>query len=105
MAAADGVCKRLFEYKYSILLYRSGGFGARDYRNLGQLRNNRGGGGNRSGSCHQHGWDRSNGGAGGNMWNVDHHSVSAGGYDRLQQQTATGNNNRQADYSWWDSTS
>lgn len=89
--------------------FRPGGFGARDYRNPAQLRNNRGGGGgNRPGGSasgynnHQQQWDASNGGGGGNMWAGDHQST---GYDRYPQQTGAGNGNRQQDHSWWDSTS
>ncbi|UJR23740.1 hypothetical protein I4U23_026717 [Adineta vaga] len=93
---------------------RPGGFGARDYRNPAQLRNNRGGGGNnngnRAGSAagaymnHQQQWDGSNNGAGGNMWSGDHQGGGGGGYDRYQQQTGGGNSNRQQDQSWWDNT-
>lgn len=95
------------------LFFRPGGFGARDYRNPGQLRNNRGGGGGRPASStsgynnHQpQQWDVPNGSAGGNMWSGgDHQSGGAAGYDRYQQPTTGGNGNRQADQSWWDSTS
>jgi len=103
------------KYKYPLKIFsRPGGFGARDYRNPAQLRNNRGGGGgSRAGSStsgynnhQQQQWDASNGGAGGNMWSGgDHQSGGAGGYDRFPQQATGGSGNRQADQSWWDSTS
>ena len=90
------------------LLFRPGGFGARDYRNPAQLRGGRGGGGRPGGSAggfnhHPQPWDGSNGGAGGSAWAGDH--PSAGGYDRFQQPMTNSNGNRPADQSWWDSTS
>ncbi|CAF4719232.1 unnamed protein product, partial [Rotaria magnacalcarata] len=41
----------------------------------------------------------------GNMWSGDHQSGGAAGYDRFHQQTTGSNVNRQADQSWWDTTS
>ena len=103
------ICRRLLFFS-AIVFSRPGGFGARDYRNPAQIRGNRGGGGgggrggNASGGYnnYQQQWDASNGGSGGNMRGGDR---QAGGYDRYQQQAAGGNNNRQVDQSWWDSTS
>ena len=90
---------------------RPGGFGARDYRNPAQLRNNRGGGGgNRAGGSaggfnnHQQQWDGSNGG---NVWGGDHQSGGGGSnYERFPQQQPAGggNGSRQQDPSWWDNT-
>ncbi|CAF2899435.1 unnamed protein product [Rotaria sp. Silwood2] len=111
----EGIARETKKDNYSKRNYgggrRAGGFGARDYRNPAQLRNNRGGSNNRSGSStsgysnHQQQWDGSNSGAGGNMWTGDHQSGGAAGYDRFQQQTTGGNGNRQADHSWWDTYS
>ena len=88
---------------------RPGGFGARDYRNQGQLRNNRGG--NRAGASsggfnhHQQAWDGGNGNLNTNIWAGDHQPI-VGGYDRFQHQPmANSNGNRQTDQSWWDNTS
>ncbi|CAF3354772.1 unnamed protein product [Rotaria sp. Silwood1] len=112
----EGIARETKKDNYSRRNYgggrRAGGFGARDYRNPAQLRNNRGGSShNRAGSStsgysnHQQQWDGSNSGAGGNMWAGDHQSGGAAGYDRFQQQATGGSGNRQADHSWWDSTS
>ncbi|CAF3560722.1 unnamed protein product [Adineta steineri] len=122
----EGLARETKKDNYSKRNYgggrRPGGFGARDYRNPAQLRGSRGGGGgggggsgsggnNRPGSStsgysnHQQQWEGANGNAGGNMWSGDHQSGSAGGYDRFQPPTASGNGNRQTDQSWWDSTS
>ncbi|CAF0744287.1 unnamed protein product [Rotaria sordida] len=110
----EGLAKEAKKDNYTRRNYgggrRPGGFGARDYRNPAQSRNNRGGGGSRPGSAtggynsHQQQWDGSNSGAGGNIWSGDQQTGST--YDRFQQQSAGGNgNNRQQDPSWWDSTS
>ncbi len=95
-----------------IIFLRPGGFGARDYRTPAQIRNNRGGGGGgRAGSAtggynnYQQPWDGSNNGAGGNMRGSDRQSNTTGGYERYQQQATGNSGNRQADHSWWDSTS
>ncbi|CAF3425393.1 unnamed protein product [Rotaria sp. Silwood1] len=114
----EGLAKEAKKDNYSKRNYgggrRPGGFGARDYRNPAQLRNNRGGGGggggSRAGSStsgynnHQQQWDGSSSGAVGNMWSGDQQTGS--GYDRFHQQSGGGNaNSRQQDQSWWDSTS
>lgn len=86
---------------------RPGNFGARDYRNPTQIRNNRGGSngnGARSNNYtnnHQSQWDAPTNGT---SWSNDQQSNNSG-YDRYQQQSASGNGNRQQDQSWWDSTS
>ncbi|CAF2084346.1 unnamed protein product [Rotaria magnacalcarata] len=113
----EGIARETKKDNYSRRNYgasrRAGAFGARDYRNHGQLRNNRGASAsNRSGSVasgynnhQQQQWDSSNNAAGGNMWSGDHQSGGAAGYDRFHQQTTGSNVNRQADQSWWDTTS
>lgn len=102
----EGLSREMRKDNYNKRSYaanrRPGGFGARDYRNPAQLRNNRGGtGGNRS--AHNHGqWDSSNGGA---MWSNDHQGTNSN-YDRHSHGSAGvgPNGNRVQDQNWWDNT-